>query len=270
MANLKLIWAKHQRFLLQIAAGLAVFLLMFLGAGSYESSANDERIARRQSFDALQERLNKLDVKGPREIAQRQVYEARFQNLLEAVSVTSGAKIQAPPDSGDIQFVKKFEQSWSTFTDRADRVGMRYPVSKDITFGVGSHLTAEEWNDRYVQLDMLDRFLNVAVDQKVRQLNSIQPLDVAQESFPNDKEQALLRHSIQIELLCEYAQLLALLESFQQPGRYLGLELESVTRDPRAGAALLKCTLTLVGVEIGKPRQELKPGTRSPKGRKRL
>jgi hypothetical protein len=62
---------------------------------------------------------------------------------------------------------------------------------------------------------------------------------------------------VRVEIVCTYEQLLGLLQYFQQPGRFLGLEVESIANSGAGDS--LKCELLLVGVDIDK-RRETKAG----------
>jgi hypothetical protein len=178
---IKQLWEHQQRFLLQIAGGVAGFLALMLIAGSYQSSVAEQRDQLVKGISDQQDRLNKLDVKGPREIAQKNSLSQQYESLLAAVAISRTAKIEVPATGGDLQFTKVLERCWSEFSDRADRIGLRYPALKDVVFDVGSHLTAEEWRDCYIQIDVLSRFLHAVVEQRVRQLVSVNPLAVTQE-----------------------------------------------------------------------------------------
>ncbi|MEM7264245.1 MAG: hypothetical protein AAF488_19830, partial [Planctomycetota bacterium] len=172
--NFNVIWEKHRKFLTQVAGGFAVFMVFLSVASSIQQGAAEERESIIEKNDAVQRRANKLDAKHDRELKLKGRLEERKKQLLSGVSIAENARIRPPAEHSDTKFKRQKEEIYARFTDRADVAGVLRPELGDISFGVNPDLSDEEWNDRYVQLEVVDRFVRVAVDERVHSVSAWQ------------------------------------------------------------------------------------------------
>ncbi|MEE8143388.1 MAG: hypothetical protein V3T77_09835, partial [Planctomycetota bacterium] len=218
------LWEKHRRFLMQVVGALALFLVLLSLASGYQNQAVEERREQRTEAERLQRAVEKLDIKYPREKEARKVLELRCRKLLGLISLHENQN-RRPPAEGSIDpgidFSKTFEEVWTQFTDRADKQNLSYPPQNEVSFGLGSDLTAADWSDRYCQLEVLERFLNAAVAHQVRSIETIIPREVENEPIADNDDLAMMRYPVQVKLVASYNTLLGLMESFQKDENFL-------------------------------------------------
>ncbi|MFQ5653358.1 MAG: hypothetical protein ACE5GW_01335 [Planctomycetota bacterium] len=265
-------WEKHRPFLLRVAAGMAVFLILENLVGSYQGSAERRGGENEDRAERIREEIDKLNGVYDREQKARALLEECCEDLLGQLSLLRNARIR-PPEGGNanasIDFPRTKNDVWSAFTDRADRINLGYPELRDVPFDERRDLTATEWEDRYRLLEVLDRFLNAAVNVKVRRIISIRPAAVASEPVEGSEDLAVLRFPVVVRTVMSYPALLSLMRSFQREGVFTSVELLELRPADEDGEEWLEATLRLVGIDIGEPRSEGKTRGLGPRGWRR-
>ncbi len=165
--SLKAIWETHRAFLIRVAGGLAVFLICVTWIQGYRGAATAQ-VARNASAAAAVEKLQgALDLTYDRELREGRVLEKRLDHLLGQVSISRQAQVKMPSQADadfEIDFAKQKGKVWREFQSRANRVNLDFPTQKDVGFSITTDLERSDWQDRYLQLDIIKRVLNAVVD----------------------------------------------------------------------------------------------------------
>ncbi len=260
------IWKKHRRFLVQTAGGGALFLILVWMASGYADVSEDvEANARRAA--SLEQGYRNLNLNYWRTVGQKSALEKRLKDLVADLSIRTESSIQVPANDLGVEFKTRKDEVYTEFIDRANRIGLRCPLQKDINFDEGSDLSPEEWADRYRQLEVLRRVLNHCVAPGIHAIEAIRPGVVASESLSGSgaTDQVLWRYPVQFEIVLGYAACASFFETFQKDGKYLAVEIQELKPIPEHGPGRLRGVIQFVGIDIGEPRAEKK----GPKGFRR-
>ena len=135
---LNAIWQKHRPFLIRVSIGLALFLVISNFANSMRDEQQVLLSKKSDETQALSRELEKLDGTFDVERSARTVLEQRCQELAGVIGLSSSSNHQPPEDQTlSTDFKRAKDGVWSSFTDRANRVNLRYP-QKMINFdGIG-------------------------------------------------------------------------------------------------------------------------------------
>ncbi len=259
------LWQAHRQFILRVAIGLAVFLILMNLAVGYRTDGKAD--ARRMENDLLgvSEQLRDLDGRHQQEQRNADALMERGEEVLAKLSLLRNAEVAAPKagDPPSIDFPGSKGRIWRAFTDRADRIHLSYPAKlQEISFDESADLTTEEWGDRYALLEVLRRLLDAGVTYELSRFHTIDPGDVITEAIPDDSELALVRYPVSIQVEAEYDNLLAFIGAFQEDRRYLSMEIVEIARI-QGDAGRVEASLRAVGIDLGPPRDD---GPRRPGG----
>jgi len=163
------------------------------------------------------------------------------------------------------EFKRSKDLVWNDFREKANRLGVMTP-SNVPNFDEKSSLTSDQWRDRYLLLEVLDRFLNVLLQVKVTSVDDIAPGNREQETF-SDSEKVVARYPIVFSVSCSPAQISELFARFQSDNTFLSIEPDRM----KAGSVnpgLLEVVVRVVGLDVEDPREE-ESGSRRGSIRKR-
>lgn len=255
---IRALWQAHRPFILRVASGIAVFLVLMNVAVGYRSSGRDGIRKCENDLLEISEKLRARDGVHLQHQQNAEALEARVGEVLSRISLSAHAVI-APPAEGDppsIDFPRrKTTEVWSAFTDRADRIHLGYPDLREVSFDENSDLTAEEWADRYALLEVLRRVLDAGVECQLDRFRSISPRPAELEPVKDDTELVVIRFPIELEIEAAYPELLAFVGAFQGDRRFLSIELEEVTPAAEGGDRVL-AKLVAAGIDLAPPREE--------------
>jgi hypothetical protein len=258
---IRALWQAHRPFILRVAIGLALFLVLMNIAVAYRSDGRDQSAKLQNDLLGISQQLRQRDGVHLQHQRSADVLEERVADVLARLSLSAHATIRPPeasePPSTD--FPKRKEKDvYAAFTDRADRIHLSYPPLPEIDFDLRSDLTAEEWADRYALLEVLRRILDAGVECQVDRFRSLRPGAVVSEPVRDDPELAILRFPVAIEMESTYPELLAFLGAFQGDRRFLSVEIDEVTPVP-GGEGKVLALLVAAGIELGPPRESTGP-----------
>ena len=251
------IWEKHKKFITQVTGGFAVFMILFSVAADFQKDAVKARIEIIGKNDDLQQRANQLDTRYDREVKLKKLLGDRRQQLVQSVSIVENARIQPPEDHSDTKFKKEKESVYEDFSSRANVAGIERPQLGDIRFNVSSELTDQDWDDRYVQLDIVDRFFRLAVDERIRAIIEVRPESIEAESINDNQDVALYRYPVLVTVVADHAAILRVMSAFQRANSCIGVEVESMEPAEFKGkTGFVEAQLRLIGWHLEKPREE--------------
>ncbi|MCI0651144.1 MAG: hypothetical protein L0Z55_04605 [Planctomycetes bacterium] len=252
----KALWAKHRRFIMQVFGGLAAFLvLLSIAQGCADIDDDAQLLSRRAAAIELQ--LRTLDTVYSPAKQERAVLGDREQSLLGALALSAkvAVEIAADEEKYTTHFHEQKEKVYSSFADRANRVGLAHPPQKEVSFDEHADLTPQEWKDRYLQLEVLRRVLDAAIEQRVRKIERIAPGAVEFEKVPGVTDRVLLRYPVTVELRATFQSVLGFFDGFQKDKEFLSVEIASLKPAEEDPAALVDATIVFVGIDLGAPRE---------------
>jgi len=254
---IRALWQAHRPFILRVAIGLALFLVLMNLAVSYRADGRDLTAKAQNDLLGISEQLRQRDGVHLQYQRSAGVVEERLEDVIGRLSLSAHATIR-PPEADDppaTDFPKRKEKDvYAAFTDRADRIHLEYPPLSDIFFDERLDLTPEEWADRYAFLEVLRRILDAGVECQVDRFRSLQPGSVASEPVRDDTEVAVLRYPVAIEMESTYPELLAFIGAFQGDRRFLSVEIDEVV-PVTGGAGKVLAKLVATGIELAPPRE---------------
>jgi hypothetical protein len=267
---LQAIWQEHRPFILRVAAGLAVFLVLMNVAVGFRVEG---RRTTERAIDAhaqVDRDLKRLDGKHRQEQRNAGVWEERVDGLRERLGITDALRVEPPQDLAAtmIDFPRRFGEIHASFADRAKRSTIGYPEQNDIDFRESKSLDERQWFDRYVQLEIVRRILDAGIEAKIDRFVTIQPEALVVEAISDDPEFSHYRYPVTVELVASYAAALAFLQSFQREGAFLSIELGEIAPESlrgEEGPSPLRVRLTAVGIDLG-PAREDGARNRKPRG----
>ncbi len=261
-------WQEHRPFIVRVAGGAAVFLVLMNLAMGYRSDGVRSTSSARNDLVAIEQELNSRDGQHLQEKQNAVVYAQRGDDFLLKVSLHGNAEVKAPAeDVLSIDFARRLSGIWATFKDVADDRFLTYPDQNDLDFDLSGNLSSEEWRDRYAILEVLRRFLFAANDAQFSKISKIVPGVRKQELVIDDSELVLARYPIRVEVICKFSELLAFTRSFQKDRDFLSIEVGEMT-PVEGNEEELSVELTVVGIDLEEPREEAKT-TRSSSRRNR-
>lgn len=254
----KAVWEKHRTFLIRVAGGLVVFLIGVTWIQGYRGEATAQVAKNAATAAAVEKDQGALDLTYDRERKEGRVLDKRRESLLSQVAVSRHARLKMPQGSQEdfeIDFAQQKSTIWREFESRANRVNLYFPGQKDVGFSITTDLEVEDWEDRYLQLDMIRRILNSVVDVGgVAKIDSIDPGNVATEPIAGSDNEAVVRYPVHVKMQLEYSSVLRLMERFQGSASYMSLEIEELLLEPGDPDGLLRASIDFIGVDIGEPR----------------
>lgn len=261
--NLERVWEKHRQFLTQVAGGFAVFMLLFFFANGMLSSARSDGQKAIKNNQRLRNEVEEEMLDYSQEVNNRVALRTQLDELLGRVGIRDNLRRSIPShDAGPIEFNRIKKDIYNSVKKRADQRSMDLPKSDEIRFDVDD-VTEQEWNDRCIQLEIIERVLNAAVDYRVSAVEAVEPLDPVQESIRDNEKRVLLRLPVEVRMRVAYSDLIAFLESFQDDKKFIALEIVSLVPAPNGGE--LTATIRAVGIDIGEAREEVRRPRRSPR-----
>ena len=259
------IWYKNKPTLIKALVTLVLFMgLSSIAKGIRGDHENALQIHEEKSV-VLAQKLQGLNGVVDVERKSRSALEDRAKDLFSKVSISARPVHSIPdnPDSIVTEFKRSKDSVWNDFRERANRLGIMSPSSVP-NFQEKSDLTVDQWADRYRLLEVMDRFLSVVLQVQLQSVEEITPGERTQEEFA-DSEQALIRYPVTFKLRCSPTQLSELFVRFQSDNVFLSLEPERMSSSDANGNQV-EVTMTVVGVDVAKPRedsQEVRRGIRS-------
>ncbi len=256
--NYSVLWEKHKKFLTQVAGGFAVFMILLSFASGYQSTAKVDREKIITNNDKQQQLANALDTRYDREVKLKKLLVERRSQLLKSISIVDNNRITPPETHTDTKFKREKESVYARFTDRANVAGVDRPELGEIRFNVSSDLSDQDWDDRYAQLYIVDRFFHFAVDERIRSIEEVAPESIAMETIPGNKEVALYRYPVVATVVADHAAILRIMTRFQEEGGFVGVEIESMEPVEHKGkSGFVQANLRLVGIHLDKPREDM-------------
>ena len=254
---LQALWQSNKPFIIRVAAGLAVFLILMNFAQGYRSDGRNARENAKGELDQTQIALSNLDGKHRRHQGLGDVLEAEANEVLRLLALSEDAQITVPDDAStfDTDFTRRKSQIMSAFGDRAKRINLAYPEMNDINFSLKGGMGEAEWADKYAQLEVVRRVLNAGVDAQLDRFHSISPMGVTTEPIDGDPELVVERASVELRIEGSYAEILTFLRSFQSDQTYLSMEVQELIPSERA-RGVIEAKVRAVGIDVGAPREE--------------
>lgn len=254
-SSLDAVWRKHRPFLVQVAGGAALYLILVWMASGYadvraEIDDNDARAAN------LVQRYANLNLNYWRTVGRKSALEKELADLIADVSIRTESGIKPPSGDLGVEFRTRKDEVYTEFADRANRVGLRAPAQKEISFDEGSDLTQDEWIDRFRQLEVFRRVLVECVGPEIWEIEAIRPGTVVTEAIPGAKELALYRYPVRFDMVLGYRACLGLLQAFQQDCKFLGVEIVELKPADERGAGRLRASIDFVGLDLGVARPD--------------
>ncbi len=217
--------------------------------------------------------MKKLDFSYHNAIKKAESGGERLDNLLRKILLSRSSNVQVPDSEGTdlgIEFRKRKESIWNVAGERAKRINLQIPSSNETDFDLRGDLTQQEWQDRYLQLEVLKRSFEAFVDLGLRRIEELTPEEVETEAIPSNKKDVLVRYPVKAKLHLTYDQLMQLFSRFQRDGSYLGLELLEVIRENGDPEGIVRAEVLFVGIDLGEPRESKRKSGRRPRtGRRR-
>ena len=212
---LQAIWQANRPFIIRVAAGLAVFLILMNIAIRSQAEGKDKTVKATNALGGLSDKLQRMDGSHKKHQQSAKALEGQVDQLLDQLSLHRRAEIE-PPAQGDtsIDFQRRKGEIWSGFGDRAKRINLRFPQLDDINFNTGKDLTEEEWGDRYDQLEVLRRLLDAAISSQIDRIVSVTPSPLESEMIEEDVELALHRIKLGIKIEATYPELLTFVRRY--------------------------------------------------------
>ena len=265
---LQSLWQSNKPFVIRVAAGLAVFLVLMNFAQGYRSDGRDALEKAKSNILKTQADLQQLDGEHRKHQGNAEVLEGEATEFLRLLSLSEDAEVGLPDDrsSMNTDFARRKTQILTAFGDRAKRINLSYPEDNDIGFSLSSGLSEEEWADRYAQLEVVRRVLNAGVDAQLDRFHSISPMGVTTEPIDGDPDLVLHRVTVDLRIEGSYSEILTFMRSFQSEDTYLSMEVQDLTPSER-GRGIIEAKISAVGIDLGEPREETRSNRpRRPKG----
>ena len=261
------IWHNNKPTLIQALITLVIFLILSNVAKGIRSDHEVSLQRHEENSLVLSQKLQDLDGLFDVERKSRTALEDRSADLVSKLSISAQPLHPFPKDEDAIatEFKRSKDLVWNDFREKANRLGVMTP-SNVPNFDEKSSLTSDQWRDRYLLLEVLDRFLNVLVQVKVTSVDDIAPGNREQETF-SDSEKVVARYPIVFSVSCSPAQISELFARFQSDNTFLSIEPDRM----KAGSVnpgLLEVVVRVVGLDVEDPREE-ESGSRRGSIRKR-
>ncbi|HIA28157.1 MAG TPA: hypothetical protein EYN79_08620 [Planctomycetes bacterium] len=263
---LNAIWQKHRGFLIRVSVGLALFLVISNFASSMRE--DQEKLLNRKSEEAqiLSSELEKLDGRFDVERSARSVLQLRCEELAGKIGLSASSRHHPPVgETLSTDFKRAKDGVWAGFTDRANRVNIRYPQVM-VNFDERGDLSDEEWVDRYRLLEVLDRFLGAALQSSIARIDEVTPGARMQEPIPGGEEFAIARYPLRLKIACSARSLAFLAGRFQKDEEFISFEPRLIKLDD-SSPGLLSVEVDIVGVDLEESRQRQGRSRGSGRGR---
>ena len=251
------LWQSNKPFIIRVAAGLAVFLILMNFAQGYRADGRNALERANGEITKTQAALEALDGKHRRHQGNAEVLEAEANEVLRLLALSEDAQIKVPSDASTFEtdFARRKSQILSAFGDRAKRINLAYPEMNDINFSLKGGLSDEEWVDKYAQLEVVRRVLNAGVDAQLDRFQAISPMGVTTEPIDGDPDLIVERAIVELRIEGTYTEILTFLRSFQSDQTYLSMEVQDLNPSERA-RGVIEAKVRAVGIDVGPPREE--------------
>ena len=259
--NFNVLWETHKQFVIKVVAGFAVYLILQYLAAGYQSQAAETIDKSRNLAASNDESVKRLDYKHDRETKAHKVLDARLEDFLSKVSITQTSVVKMPSGDPEIDFPKKMAAVWDKFTDQAKRRNIGHPRANDVSFGLRSGMSDQEWDDQFVLLEVIRRVVTAAEQLRVHSVISVKPMAVETAEIPGIKGVVRLAYPVQFEIEATYEVTRDLLANFERESEYLAVsvDLEPVQvegDEKREGN--VRGIYTFAGIDLGEPREKSK------------
>lgn len=255
------IWQKNRKVLIQALSALAIFLVASNLARGDRSEHEKYLLLYEEDAQVVAQDLDELDGIVDVERKSRSALEARNQDLLKKLGISYSASHQPSRDEASVStdFKRAKDLVWNGFRESANRNGMVTPAEIP-NFDERGDLTLEQWADRYLLLEVLDRFVKVCLQGGISRIDQVAPGSRIQEPLEDEKK-VLARYPINVKIVCSPEQLSELLVRFQRDGGFLSLEPSRVVPE-KNGGNLVEVDLVVAGIDMEDPREENTPNRR--------
>ena len=256
------LWQKNKKLLIQALVLMVVFLIVSNIARSIRADHESDLVRHKEDAQILAQRLQNLDGLVDVERKYRAALEERNNDLLAKLSISRVSRHRPPADEASVstEFKRAKDLVWNDFRERANRIGLVTPTEIP-NFDERSDLDLASWTDRFLLLEVLDRFLQVCLQSGIPRIDQVVPGTRVQEAF-RDSQKVLARYPIEVKLLCSPEQLSELIVRFQVDGSFLSIEpIRVVTEKSNTGR--LVASIQVVGIDVEDPREESRGNRRS-------
>lgn len=258
--NLERIWEKHRKFLTRVAGAVAVFMVLFFFSDGMLTTAQDQSAKAVKRNAGLRDEVDDM-LEYSQETSNRDALQEQLTDTLNKVALSQNLRRDIPAfEKGSIEFNLQKKSVYNAVKKRADKKSLDIPKMEDISFDVDK-VSEEEWLDRCLQLEVVERVLNAAVDFEAVAVEAVEPGETVQEAIRESRELVLLRVPVEVRLRITYENLMRLLEDFQSESKFLALELVSLA--PASSSGELTATIRACAIDLGKAREERRSRRRS-------
>lgn len=249
------IWYKNKPTLIKALVTLVLFLILSNVAKGLRGGHETSLQIHEEKSVVLSQKLQELNGVVDVERQSRSALEDRGRDLFSKISISARPLHAIPEDLDSIvtEFKRSKDSVWNDFRERANRLGIMTPSAVP-NFEEKANLTAPEWTDRYRLLEVMDRFLSVALQVQLESVDEVTPGARSQENF-SDTDLVLTRYPVIFKLRCSPAQLSELFVRFQADNVFLSVEPERM-KSVEGSSDQVEVTMRVVGVDVEEPREE--------------